>query len=266
MDKIYFVWANPLTIDKDLDHTWATTYDPVATCPPDTQNGAYWYCWGICHMTGSYNPTARQLHYGTGDYDLASCICEPNKEDNHAGIPGWYGQWGVCHQVANRILYATTGPDGQKMNVEGAHGYWLSHFLYGTYGGPDGNWQTVLAGCGVTPSEGDMNINELDDHLLEQRLRKQLGDSYRDEMLNKLLVLKQEILIEKESLAKDVEAGNMAIEQFANSVNTLLTEYLPKFAEVVGKENVKAIFDVAPGGQVQLLDSEIAAQEDKHLR
>jgi len=60
---------------------------------------------------------------GSGNVDQADCLSNPL---SHAGIS--YGITGVCHQMANRILY----PAGQT--VSRAQRYQWSCFMYGTYG------------------------------------------------------------------------------------------------------------------------------------
>jgi hypothetical protein len=60
---------------------------------------------------------------GNGNMDQADCLSQPG---SHAGVQ--YGITGVCHQMANRILY----PAGQT--VARANKYRWSSFAYGTYG------------------------------------------------------------------------------------------------------------------------------------
>ncbi|HEY3204988.1 MAG TPA: hypothetical protein VGL03_15165 [Thermoanaerobaculia bacterium] len=107
-------WANPITIAgiRFADHTWVTAYDAPSMCPPVP---AYWYSWGGCHATGS-GTTATALASHEADLPVARCICQPDVEDYlpspgnpaHGGID-IYGITGVCHQLSNRILFATAG-------------------------------------------------------------------------------------------------------------------------------------------------------------
>jgi hypothetical protein len=62
----------------------------------------------------------RVICRGSGDLGLARCLACP---DGQAGIS--YGVTGVCHQIANRILY----PAGDR--VERAKGYNRSFRFYG---------------------------------------------------------------------------------------------------------------------------------------
>ena len=106
MAATFYVWRRPLDLTQKLDHTWVTTYAPVAVCPPNTNQGDYWYCWGVCHETGE-GTDASLLRSGSGDIEKARRINAPNDDSAHAGIPGFYGEYGVCHQVANRTLFPT---------------------------------------------------------------------------------------------------------------------------------------------------------------
>ncbi len=60
---------------------------------------------------------------GSGNLGLARCLAGP---DGQAGLA--YGVTGVCHQIANRILYPAS------IRVERAKGYNRSFRFYGDYG------------------------------------------------------------------------------------------------------------------------------------
>jgi len=87
-----------------------------------------WACWG--GKTGG-NP----LRSGSGSTNQANAIAEPNE---HAGITCYLIN-GVCHQAANRILFAA------GIFVTGAKGYGLSVAIYGPYGRPRGLFGTCKA-------------------------------------------------------------------------------------------------------------------------
>ncbi len=144
MDVTFFVWVDearflPAGLRRRLpeavlvEHTWVTTYEPVSACPPSPENGDYWYCRGECHTTPPQSKTARLLQSGPGDIEFARLIARPHDRDEGAGLK--YAVHGVCHQTANRILYATAGDNRDPLTVEGTKGYNLSVTLYGVYGG-----------------------------------------------------------------------------------------------------------------------------------
>ena len=91
--------------------------------PPNVQGGQGWWCADCPH-----------------DACCASMLCADTEGAAHptdsyttvTGIPEQggivYGVNGVCHQIANRILY----PSSQIVSY--ARGYWLSVAIFGTYG------------------------------------------------------------------------------------------------------------------------------------
>ena len=68
-----------------------------------------------------------------GDVGFASTVAKPNDETADCGLE--YGIHGVCHQMANRILYATAIDGNEPITAQGAMGYYISVILYGKYGG-----------------------------------------------------------------------------------------------------------------------------------
>lgn len=258
-DTFVYVWANPLKSFGILDHTWVVTYNPIQVCPPDTSKGDYWYCWGICHETGKFNPKARLLHVSRADMKLANCISKPNDKEDHAGITSWYGRYGVCHQVANRILFSVATDIKLPLLVNGAHGFWLSHLLYGNYGGSKGNWENVQQKCGVVR----IQPNLMDLSPMIDMLRLTLGDDFSDEMIKQLRDVQQEMLMQKAAMEEMVEANEMSVENFAIAINRMLTKYMPQLAQIVGIEYSRLVFGVDSGEEVYLIDVEMAAKSDR---
>lgn len=143
-NRTLFAWVVPaFTSGSPVDHTWVTSYDNRATAYSNDQQVAaagecYWYCWGSFHATGGTpgNPTGF-LGTQVGDLAMAQCLVQPNADSRNVpaarGTIFIYGVDGVCHQLANQVLYST-GIGAQPMTVHGARGYAASTFLYGTYG------------------------------------------------------------------------------------------------------------------------------------
>lgn len=88
-----------------VDHSYVTSSD-----------GYIWPCWGR-------SSSGELICSGAGSSLQADCISQP---DSQAGII--YGITGVCHQTANRILWPA------RLIVSKADKYWVTVFLYGTYG------------------------------------------------------------------------------------------------------------------------------------
>jgi len=98
-------YAVPLAAFPWLDHTYVTS-----------SLGHTWGCRG--RSTGG-----RQICTGSGNIDQANCLAQPN---GRAGVD--YGFTGVCHQMANRILFPA------QVVVSSANGYRASEIAYGAYG------------------------------------------------------------------------------------------------------------------------------------
>lgn len=92
---------------KVIVHTFAVDQSKIPLNPgsPD----GYWYCAGdFCNVdeAGLYQ------HLSRCDLELAKCLVAPNIKDNHPEreilvISGEYGVHYVCHNIANRVLFAT---------------------------------------------------------------------------------------------------------------------------------------------------------------
>ena len=102
--------------------------------------GKAWSCWG--GKTGGDD-----LRRANGSTKQADAIAGP---DERAGITCYLIN-GVCHQAANRILFAA------GFTVRGARGYDVSEALFGTYGRPRGPLWTCRAPFNQHPNvTGDL--------------------------------------------------------------------------------------------------------------
>ena len=139
----FYVWGTPASRVKGApDHTWVTTFDCRTSNFKSIGDVVkakdyYWFCWGIYHRNCRVRGDLAQKE---GDLTLAKCLALPNVR-SHADIAAQgtifrYGIDGVCHQLANQVLYATGNDESTRLTVANARGYWHSAFLYGTYGRP----------------------------------------------------------------------------------------------------------------------------------
>ncbi|MFA6156187.1 hypothetical protein [Mesorhizobium sp.] len=145
-------WAIPAFVSgSPVDHTWVTTYDNQQHHYADAAAVAaagkdYWFCWGSYHPTGGVpgNPTGG-LGKQAGNLTMARCLVQSNADSAKvAAAQGTilvYGIDGVCHQLANQVLYATSGT---RLTVKKARGYVASSFLYGTYGLRHAAWASKI--------------------------------------------------------------------------------------------------------------------------
>jgi hypothetical protein len=268
-------WANPITVAgvRFADHTWVTTYDAPSPCPPPT---VYWYSWGGCHTTGS-GTTATLLSHRPASVDVARCICEPDVEDYsfqpgdpaHGGID-YYGISGVCHQLSNRILFATAGAGGTPSTVNGAHGYGVSRFLYGTYGSDAAEWAARKARCLAppTPRSGApgtpvamamalpaaMTLEED----LAAMLRERLGPEVSRTKMAKIQQLHANLLRQKAQLDQALLSGAISPRRFADDVNHLVNGHLRQAVETLDPTEYERLFGIKPGETIGIVDPTVA--------
>ncbi|GAB5416546.1 MAG: hypothetical protein Crog4KO_34160 [Crocinitomicaceae bacterium] len=150
MSTTLYAWANALSFPVALfDHTFVTDYDftngEYPDGPPAGSN--YWYCWGIYHPSADHGNIAKL----SGDDTIAANLVSPNIAP--PAFPGgvgtqdgsieYYGVDGVCHMVANQVLFATGTSTSEPALVTKANGYRLSSFLYTDYGLNTSDWDSL---------------------------------------------------------------------------------------------------------------------------
>ena len=153
-----YAWATPAFVSgSPVDHTWVTTYDNrtnalanVAAVVAAKQD--YWYCWGSFHPRGG-TPAFPDGSLGVqaGSLPLARCLVQSNADSSSVfaarGTIFTYGIDGVCHQLANQVLYATGVGGAPALTVSNARGYHASVAVYGTYGLQHAAWRNKIAAC-----------------------------------------------------------------------------------------------------------------------
>ena len=259
-DTIY-AWAVPISFAPFFDHTWVTSTKSVNACPPNAKN--YWYCWGVCHTTG-VGTKSRLLSKQIADVTFAECITTPNSDainaDTHGGITGFYGYRGVCHQVANRTLYATAAPGTKPLTVEGVNGYKISHFLYGTYGrGLSKSFAERIAKCNLDTLNIKNDVKEV-----EFALQKVVSDKSYNMASKTYFSAQSEVYAFMDSLGVQVEERKMTIVQYGNALHKKVTTvYQKKLLPAMGEKAYTAMFDIAPKDLITIMDMEVAAKEDE---
>jgi len=269
-----YLWTNPVSWDPALQHTMVTTYKPIGTCTPQAPQ-CYWFCWGDCH-TASGSPNLALLKQAAGNLDTAKCITQPNDpssaDNTHAGIPSFYGHFGVCHQVADRTLIATAAPGTPAITVEGADGAKLSFWLYGAYathGEYKGqsladNWAQRKQGCGITP-EMNNSGSEFSEENLHESLRAAMGGELKEETLALVQDVFTDLRAKKDQLAARVldKGDSMTRLEFAQQLNQLIADAVARLTNELGSAVVEQALDVKAGAPFRLLDEHIAAREDE---
>jgi hypothetical protein len=197
-------------------------------------NGCYWYCWGTLHSGDDQyeNPSPNT------PLRVTKCICEPNVQKHgtstfpHAHIPGGYGEHGVSHQVANRILWSAGVQNGSRITVEGVKGWQYSWWLYGPYGS-DAPWPISV--CEPETSQLNPETESAIDRNLDNMIAASLGQDFDAGKKNALQQLRTNVLQTKKNLNHLVETGKISRVKFAHEVNAMVAETLREAASTVLK-------------------------------
>lgn len=259
----FYAWASPAFFGNSLvDHTWITTYDNQKHFYPDAGAVAragqdYWFCWGDYRSRGGIpgNPTGF-LGQKSGNLSLARCLVRSNAHSRHdpaaQGTIFLYGRHGVCHQLSNQVLYATTG---SKLTVRNARGYFFSSALYGTYGLNVTDWANkvqscsshLTAGAGIAPMGGVMQPESPQgpDEFAKHAAAILAEDD--PELLERLLALRMRARIAAEEMPQTAFAD-------AEIINARNQEFLDRAAELLGPLRFQEVFGFPAGEKVDLVD------------
>jgi hypothetical protein len=251
-----------------MDHTWVTDYDNRTTLHRDIHsvkaNGAhYWTCWGKFRPLGrSTDLVDGFIGAASGLLPLAKCLCKANaysKPDLAArGTIFDYGFDGVCHQLANQVLWATQAPNGSPLMVQRARGYRLSSGVYGDYGIDQRAWQLRIQGCAIVNQIPDpqwgvaMRLANAPD-TFEQHATGVLDEEKADALLR----LRQQHQAKLAELKASVRRGETM--PSASILNSLNNEFLRRAAALLGPTDFEEVFGIPAGEVVSLVDPELMA-------
>lgn len=273
---LFYAWAVPAFFNgAPVDHTWVTTFDNrVTPYPNDTAVAAahqnYWYCWGSFHPTGG-TPAIPDGFLGSqnGSLALAQCLVQVNADSRTVsaarGTIFTYGVDGVCHQLANQVLYATGSGGSAQLTVQRARGYGVSTFIYGTYGLQHAAWAAKIAACGnvaltgaggpagVTTMAGDAGgAGPAGPDEFEVRAREVLGaDNPR---LHDLLRLRTDV---HRFVAQGWPGSGQPSAEALNSRNQHMID---EAARLLTPDQFQSLFGIAPGEKINLVDETINEQ------
>jgi hypothetical protein len=294
-EGVLVAWASPLfgTI-RFADHTWVTTYEKATACSPPNED--YWYCTGGCRDTTAPSTVARELGLWRADLQLARCIAQPNSQTFAAGPPTArirYLKDGVCHQIANRILYAASD-EGVAPTVEGARGYGVTVFFFGKYG-TSSQWRQLLQDCSADRheavsehkalSEREAFAAWLDTRLVSEPEKETQGETEAEKArrkerlveLREAVIERWEVVLERkaeldrefftrsttEALPPEKRAmdAEERARQYAESVNELATSSIRDMLPLLGRELYERVFDIsADEEKIVVGDPAIAAE------
>lgn len=267
-ETILFAWAVPaFTANAPVDHTWVTTYDARVTPYSSieevaTAGESYWYCWGSFHAAGGTpnNPTGF-LGQQSGNLALAQCLVDPNADSRTVpaarGTIFTYGVDGVCHQLANQVLYATGTGGAAPLTVCEARGYMASVFIYKKYGLQEEAWLNQIAKCGgqlpggppmAATAPGTPMSGSPDD--FEAHAREVLKHD-DPKLLSDLLSLRADVQRFSAQRWPGVTAPDAA------TLNARNRHMLGQAAKLLGPQRFEAIFGFAPDQKIDLVDPSI---------
>ncbi|MGO4302293.1 hypothetical protein [Cupriavidus sp. RAF12] len=263
-----YAWCVPAWFNGSvLDHTWVTSYDnrTVQHQSINDVKGAgdfYWYSWGSFHPKGGVPGRPDGFIVSSGaSLSLARCLCDPNVESKtHQGARGTifsYGIDGVCHQLANQILWATTAVNPQAKTVNGVRGYWLSNAAYGTYGLQHAAWKAKKARCQQNQSSTSSALamaNDPDD--FETHAIETLRGHATAEQIADLLGHRQQFTTRL--------ALNLRQATSAQELNEQLNRFFARAVEILGPENFERVFGTPADANFDLVDPKIFEESQKN--
>ncbi|WP_157771930.1 hypothetical protein [Ralstonia solanacearum] len=250
---------------KLVDHTWVTSYDNRLHQYPSIgavieNNVAYWYCWGVFHPKGQ-SATLPNGFLGQGPAGLphAACLCEPNADSDHEAARGTiftYGLDGVCHQLANQVLWATKLNGNSPQTVRLARGYWLSNAVYGTYGRLHAStWKQKKTQC-QSALEAQLDSDNVDD--FETHLRESLGQNLVEETVQALLDRRALLTA---SIAK-LQSGKLTQDApTAEQINEQAREFQRYAASLLSEEEYTRVFGVSPAEILDVVNPALFGKE-----
>ena len=274
--KLY-AWAVPIIAPgSPWDHTWVTSYDNRAHPYPDIAavkraKQDYWYCWGGFHARGGTpNLPDGSLGSHNGDIKLARCLAAPNADCSASfaarGTIFTYGVDGVCHQLANQVLYATGRGGARPLTVSMAGGYWLSSGIYGAYGLQHSAWRNKIAACAAAaapPPSGVHGATRTRQSSSRGRTMKDVAspnppDEFEEHVgrvlgADKLPLASQLLALRAQFQTAATAHAHSATAPTAAELNARNQRFLDDAAKLLGDDNFYAVFGVKAGTKVNLV-------------
>ena len=256
-----YAWAVPAFFQGSVvDHTWVTTYDSRSTVYSTiadvlAANQHYWYSWGSFHAKGGTPQLSTGfLASGPANLPYAVCLCKPDVSSNvdpaARGTIFNYGRDGVCHQLANQILWSIRRP---VVTVHRARGYWLSNAIFGTYGVQHAAWATKKVQCAgaggrntMSTRRADLDVDDFQDHL-----KASLKGRQADNKIKSLMNHRREFMMKLEKL-QDAPIGTAM--PTAAELNRLYSTFLHDAADILGEDDFRLVFGEPPQDEMNIVD------------
>src|SRR5260370_14142874 len=269
--RLLYAWAVPaFDDDSPVDHTWVTTYDNGAHPYPNMAAvqaavECAWYCWGDFHLQGGTpgNPDGA-LGSQVGNLDLGRCSAQSCADCGASfaarGTIFTYGVDGVCHQLANQVLYSTGIGGARPLTVGAARGYRVSSAIYATYGLQHSAWRNKIAACSAAmaalpekaddvthaaPPQAGVPLTAVPPDEFAELVVKVLGDD-RLPLATQLLNLRAQFHAAAAAQARTARAPT------ADELNDRNQRFLDDAAKILSASDYEKIFGVEPGRKVRL--------------
>jgi hypothetical protein len=274
-----WAWAVPTPFeDSPVDHTWVTDYDNRVNAYPNVAaviaaQANYWFCWGDFHPDGSgaHQPKG-YLGSAAGDLAWANCLCTSNASSASnlptCGTIYHYGVDGVCHQLANQVLWSTSAIPGGPLTVAKARGYGLSTFFYGSYGLQHDAWsdrktQCVPAGGQHAARGGTMKTAQPEDDEFVAKARAVLHGKDAEPKLAALLAIRAQAHTTLAAHKAKILLG--AGSPSADELNAAHQARLHQASRLLSADEFSALFGIAPGeiDKVQLVVPQMHSRSEK---
>ncbi len=221
-------------------------------------------CWGSFHKVGE--PT-EPIAMGQANLAVARCLVKSNADSRDIpaarGTIFKYGVDGVCHQLANQVLFSTGTAKTKPLTVKKARWYRVSSFLYGMYGRRQKvAWQQKIEHCAQQIISGaphefsdaarskiiatgkNMEFDDFEEHA---------QDVLSDEpiLLAKLLELRSEV---QAYIARDIPGFESPSAEMLNAQNQHMMD---QAALLLGDEKFEQVFGIKVGERIALVDPDI---------
>lgn len=189
---------------------------------------------------------------------LSGAKCDSRQVVAARGTIFRYGRDGVCHQLANQILYASGGDGVAPLTVASARGYMFSSFRYGTYGQNDAAWKRKRDSCSPRrrrPQRGSGGVQMTrspDD--FETRAREVLGRQ-NPKLLSQLLALRTQ------TRRLSVRQWSKSHTPSAKELNAGNQEMFDRAADLLGPDKFERIFGFPPYQKIDLVDPQFMEQQ-----
>lgn len=272
MDELFAYYVRTVKDNQPFDHTYVAS-----------SVGDLWPCPDGCTCTGGI-----LLAKGYGDRNVADCLSydkhtpvrpSPPIGSRYADLE--YGIDGVCHQMSNRILYATNNSlNPQPIDVIKARLAPVTYFLFGKYGlgKSDADWQrlhfctnSLFYGGGGNPS-GDDRMDDSDRFDISsqisgfrQRFDVQLGADHKDR--ESVMMLAEHTFRAQSELRESLREGHISREVYLHEINLHISRMMEEMSSMLGSDGYRRLFgDVTPGEAAAAINPEIFLGESQKLR